>query len=128
MGHLLGDDDGKLDDAGNSLAGAVGCVLVPGSLMYQLALSLLADGVRVGDAFGEDAGDYAAGAVIVAAEHAAAPHVSVDSHGLFVLVYDYALSVAHCHRTFHIFEKIIHIIDCRYDAIYKCSSQYLNIY
>lgn len=108
MGHPLGDDDGKLDDAGNSLAGAVGCVLVPGSLMYQLALALLADGVRVGDAFCEDAGDYAAGAVIVAAEHAAAPHVSVHCHGLLVLVYDYAIGVAHSNGAFHILKVIFH--------------------
>ena len=96
--------------------------------MILLALAFLTYGIGVGYTFREYAADDAAGAVVVAGQHALAAHVSVDSHGLFVLVYDYALLVAHCHRTFHIFEKIIHIIDCRYDAIYKCSSQYLNIY
>lgn len=108
MGHPLGDDDGKLDDACDSLAGAVCGILVPWGLMDDLALALLADGVRVGDAFCEDAGDYAAGAVIVAAEHAAAPHVSVHCHGLLVLVYDYALGVAHSNGAFHILKVIFH--------------------
>ena len=82
MGHLFRDDDGQFYDAGDSSAGAVGGILVPGCLVDELALAFLTDGVRVGDSLGEDAGDDAPRAVIVAAEHALAPHVPVHRHRL----------------------------------------------
>ena len=67
VGYLFGDDDGQLDDAGYcpaggavlGIAGGVACLLVPGCLVDEFALAFLADGVRVGDSFGEDAGDDA---------------------------------------------------------------------
>ena len=109
MGHFLRDDDGELDDAGNS------SFLIPRGLVDDFPLSLFAYRIGVGDAFGEDAPDYALRALVMAAQHVVSAHVSVDGYGPVVLIYYAAIRVTDCNCAVYALEKVFCHFHCPKD-------------
>ena len=114
MRHVLGQDDGELNQSTDDL---LGIVFVPWGLVNKLLLPFLGNRVDIGGGIIQKMSDDLLRAFVVAFHQVAASGITVYLDGTVVLIQDFAVFGADCDGYVQAFEyiQLIHSV-CKFSA------------